>query len=108
MRLLETVTLGELAAVGAILVAVGEFLRRVVPVLRKVGRLTDAFLGVPDDGRPGVLDRLDRLETAVDEVRELAATAAAELRPNGGRSTRDQVDAIRQAVDPTGPSPRKE
>lgn len=118
---LADITLAQLVAVGAVVLVAAGFLGRVVPVARKVSRLVDAFLGVPEshpgagDGRAGVLDRLSGVEQGVAALRddvaearrvariaaEHSATAARELLPNGGSSARDAIDDIRAKIDQT-------
>lgn len=118
---LADVTLAQLVAVGGVVLLVAAFLGRVIPVARKISRLADAFLGVPEshpgagDDRPGVLDRLTGVERGVAALRvdvadarrvariaaEHSATAARELLPNGGGSARDAIDDIRAKIDQT-------
>jgi hypothetical protein len=87
-----------ITALTAVLVAVLGFAgwagRYSWRVLRRTTRFLDAFFGEePHDGlgaRPGVMARLDRVETALAHV-------LAETRPNGGDSLRDVV--ARTALD---------
>lgn len=104
-RFLETVTLGEVAVLAAILAAILAFLRRAVPALRKASRLIDDVVGVAEsepgrgDGRPGVMDRLAELEKQVAQVADAAGATVVQLHPNGGSSARDQIDALRRGQD---------
>ncbi|MDM4722742.1 hypothetical protein QTQ03_25250 [Micromonospora sp. WMMA1363] len=95
-----------LYAAGAIAVigAAAEVLRRTVGwmirTVRKLSRLADDLLGEPPspeypEGRPGLMGRLARIESRLDALEE--------LRPDGGRSIKDQVGRIAQA---TGADPR--
>jgi hypothetical protein len=101
-RALQTVTLGEVAVLLAVLASVAAFLRKAIPALRKASRLIDDVVGVPEsepgggDGRPGVMDRLTRLENQVGQVADAAGSAAVQLHSNGGSSARDQIDALRR------------
>lgn len=101
-RFLETVTLGEVAVLTAVLAAILAFLRKVIPALRKASRLIDDVVGVAEsepgrgDGRPGVMDRLQQVERKLEQVADSAGSAAVQLHPNGGSSARDQIDRLRE------------
>jgi hypothetical protein len=98
---IEAITLGEAAALAALLAVIVAFLRKVIPALRKASRLIDDVVGVAEsepgrgDGRPGVMDRLAAVERRLGHVADAAGSAAIQLHPNGGHSTRDQIDALR-------------
>ena len=101
-QLLQTVTLGEVAVLVAILTAIAAFLRKAIPWLRKASRLIDDVVGVAEsapgrgDGRPGVMDRLGQVEHKLVQIADSAGSAAVQLHPNGGGSTRDQIDRLRE------------
>jgi hypothetical protein len=96
-RFLETITLGEIAVLGAILTAAIAFLRKAIPALRKASRLIDDVVGAPD--HPGVMDRLTALERQVGQVADSAGAAAVQLYSNGGSSARDQIDKTRDQIE---------
>ena len=86
---------------GAIVVlgAAAEVLRRVVRgmirTVRKWARLADDLLGEPPrpglpEGRKGLMDRVAGIESRL--------TVLEELRPNGGGSIKDKVNAIARAT----------
>lgn len=68
---------------------------RAVQTVRRIARRVDDFVddwqGVPPRPgvaeRPGVMDRLDRIEGRISRVEH-------ELQPNSGRSLRDAVDRV--------------
>lgn len=90
-----------ITAVTAALAAVGKAVRWVIRTARKLGRLADELLGVPAEGgkpaQPGLLSRLARVEATQQKIlttlQEITTTVE-ELRPNGGSSMRDKVDAL--------------
>lgn len=96
------------AAILAALAVIGRAVAWLWDVLRKLGRLADDLTGEPPrpgfpQGRPGVLDRLTAIETALGAVATLTALAAIELRlaaveaqlhPDRGTSLRDAVDRL--------------
>jgi len=92
----ESLTLGEAAAIAGLVTVVIAFLRKLIPAVRKASRLIDDVVGAP--GHPGVMDRLAALERQVDQVADAAGSAAIQLHPNGGSSARDQIDALTTAV----------
>lgn len=92
-------TLLYISAVIAAVGAAAEVLRRAgrgtLATSRKLARLADDLLGEPGrpglpDGRPGLMDRVGRIERRLDALEE--------LRPNGGSSLKDQVGRIAEQV----------
>lgn len=84
-----------IAAVGAAAEVLRRAARGTLTTSRKVSRLVDDLVGEPPrpglpDGRPGLMTRVGRIEGRLDALEE--------LRPNGGQSLKDQVDAIAQAT----------
>lgn len=71
--------------------AVWAAIRRIAPAIRKVVHLVDDLLGEPDrpgvPGRLGVMERLQQLDERT-----------AELRPNGGKSIKDQITRMDQRI----------
>jgi hypothetical protein len=92
---ITALTVGQLLLWLAAATAVLAALRKVVPAVRKAGRVLDDVIGAP--GHPGVLDRLDALERKLQETADLAGSAVVQMHPNGGSSMRDQLDAMRRA-----------
>ncbi|WNI20296.1 hypothetical protein [Actinacidiphila sp. ITFR-21] len=91
-------------ALGGLLWRLARPLRRVV---RRIEELADDWHGVPArpgvEGRPGVMERLSRIEHAMGAV-------VHEVRPNAGGSMRDAMDRVdRRTASILGeppPSPR--
>ncbi|WP_018588271.1 hypothetical protein [Salinispora arenicola] len=87
--------LGVIAAVGTAAEVLRRAARGTLATSRKLARLADDLLGEPprpglSKGRPGLMDRVVRIEGRLDALEE--------LRPNGGSSIKDQVDRIAQAT----------
>lgn len=99
---MTTASLIEFGKVAAAIVAFGAVFALLIRAARKATRMSKKvsnFLedwngeparpGVP--GRPGAMERLSRVEIAVDEVRM-------QVNPNGGGSMRDTVNMIADVV----------
>jgi hypothetical protein len=78
--------------------------RAAVRAGRRASRALDDILGAParpgTEARPGMLDRMTRLEARVERVE-------AELRPNGGSSARDALDRVDRRTAQLAPRPRR-
>lgn len=97
---------GVLAGLVGIIAGVRMFVRRFWPWLRRLVQFVDDVAGEEPrpglpDGRPGLFGRLDRVESGLERVGNIAARAAEgidEVRaittPNGGSSLRDAVDRL--------------
>lgn len=83
------------AAVLLVMLAVWA-VRKVAPVLRKLGHLVDDLVGEP--ARPGVAARPGLMErmTAVEDKTEIIRH---EMFPNSGKSLRDKLDQTSEVVD---------
>jgi hypothetical protein len=120
---IESVTLGQVATVAIAVAAGWTLTRRALPRTRAFFRFLDDIAGKPEsrpgagDGRPSAMERLASVEQGVTETRELVDETRAQLHPNGGSSTRDQIDQLtrtldgfraefRAALDPPVPEPR--
>ncbi|WP_129308006.1 hypothetical protein [Streptomyces sp. L2] len=83
-------SLGAVAIAGA-LALVWRVVQTVHRIARRVDDFVDDWQGVPARPgvaeRPGVMDRLDRIEGRITGMEH-------ELRPNSGRSLRDAVDRV--------------
>lgn len=98
---LASVTLGQLGVVLSCLVFVYMVLRKVLPWLRNLVHFIDDITGEAarrgNPARPGLLERQSALETSVADIQ----AAVQQLRPNGGKSVKDQLnrlDALAQRV----------
>ena len=108
-----------LAALIVLIVLVWLFVKNVWPILRKMGKQADDFLGeearpgVPR--RPGVMERLESQEKAQSELSAQQSALVAqqsalaetlevvrhELFPNSGKSLRDKLDQTSDVVEQT-------
>lgn len=63
-----------------VLVAAGEAVRRILKAMHRLSVQADAFLGTPASGgvpaRPGVLERVERLEDGLTQVAQLQSQVA--------------------------------
>ena len=85
----EHVTL-NLTQIGAIVAGAGliwGLIRKVGPALRRLGHLLDALVGVPEDGRPSIVSKVDTLTESVELIRK-------QVYPNGGASLPDRVGQL--------------
>lgn len=96
----DAVSNGWAALVAAFGVA-GFVWRKILPALRRFGHFLDDVMGEKPrpgfpEGRPGVMERLAKVEESLREVRY-------HITPNGGRSAYDRlagrVDALGQRLD---------
>jgi hypothetical protein len=91
--------IGIAAAIGSaagVIGTIGGLIIRVAPTLRRIGHLLDDLEGEParpgqPNPRPGVLERLDNLDRAVEEIR-------AQVTIDGGTSLKDVAIATREEV----------
>lgn len=90
-----TVNVAQITAIIAAIGALGGAIRWLVPRLRKFGHLLDALVGVPEDGRPSIVAKVDAALVGVEEIRR-------QVYSNGGESLRDQVDKVRTQVTELG------
>jgi hypothetical protein len=82
---------------GALVVLTGvmAFIRKVLPVIRRIGHFVDDWFGEP--GRlgtaavPGVLARLTAIESRLSRVE-------GQFKPNSGSTLRDAVDRVEEQV----------
>lgn len=69
--------------------------RKVAPVLRKLGHLVDDLVGEPErpgvPARPGLMERMEAVEKKAEIIRH-------EMFPNSGASLRDAVDKQGRAI----------
>lgn len=83
------------AAVLLVILAVWA-VRKVAPVLRKLGHLVDDLVGEPARpgvaARPGLMERMTAVEDKTEVIRH-------EMFPNSGASLRDAVDKQGRAID---------
>ncbi|MFG2056698.1 hypothetical protein ACGFI9_22010 [Micromonospora sp. NPDC048930] len=74
---------------------------------RQLGHLLDDVLGEPARGdqpaRPSLMARVAGIEDRLAVVEKSAAVIEHEVKPNGGRSLKDQVTRIDRALDPDQP-----
>lgn len=86
---------GTLAAAAGAITAVWAALRKIVPVLRKLGHLADDLIGEPArpgvEARPGVMERMASME------RQLAVVQH-EVEHNEGTSLKDATRRTEEAV----------
>lgn len=83
----------SLAGIGAAILSLFGLGRAMIRTMRKLGRMADEVLG--DGGsRPGWGARITALEQKVN-------TVAAEVKPNGGSSLKDQITRIEEATGAT-------
>lgn len=105
-----TEIVGGILLAAGILGALGIIVKAIVylaGVFRKLDQLIGDLAGEPPrpgfpDGRPGVLDRLASIEgkqtasvASLDALETRLAAVEAQMRPNGGSTLRDAVDALR-------------
>lgn len=88
-----------IAALAGLAVLLGKAVRGMIRSLRKAGRVIDQVLG--DGDQPGLFARLARLEKSVAGLESKVGVVAAEVKPNGGASMRDQINRIEQATGAT-------
>ena len=86
-----------LAALSGLAVLAGKAVRGLLRTVRKLGRLADEVLG-DGEKRPGWGKRLTSIEQDVGALKRTSATVAAEVRPNGGSSLKDQITRIEEAT----------
>lgn len=89
---------GSTAAVAAGVAGAAYLVRGGWRASRRVHRLADSLLGDPEEGRPGVVVRLDGIDRRLDQFDTRLHGVEAELRPNGGASLHDKVTAIQATV----------
>lgn len=85
------------AAIAGLVVLLGKAVRAMLRTMRRLGRLTDEVLGDGDE-RPGWGQRLTAIERRLSRVEATSATVAAEVKPNGGASLKDQITRIEEAT----------
>lgn len=82
------------AVIVVVLLAVWA-VRKVAPVLRKLGHLVDDLVGEPErpgvPARPGLMERMEAVEKKAEIIRH-------EMFPNSGASLRDAVDKQGRAI----------
>ena len=83
----------SLAAIGAAVLSLLGLGRAMIRTVRKLTRMADEVLGDGKD-RPGWGARITALEQKV-------STVAAEVKPNGGSSLKDQITRIEEATGAT-------
>lgn len=97
MSILSDLSANELFAALAAAGALIALLRsKVWPFLRKVVQLVNDLVGEDPrpglpEGRPGVLARIDRVESRVATVEAAVGDIRHEVSPNGGGSLKDSV-----------------
>ena len=94
------------AAMAGLVALLAKAVRGMLRTVRKLGRLADEVLGDGDD-RPGWGKRLTKIEQDMTALKTSSATVAAEVKPNGGASLKDQITRIEEATGATrdgGPS----
>jgi hypothetical protein len=96
---------GALVAIAGLLVLAGKAVRWMLRSLRRLGRMADEVLGDGDE-RPGWGQRLAVIEKDVTALKKTSATVAAEVKPNGGSSLKDQITRIEEATRPAREEPR--
>lgn len=83
------------AVIVVVLLAVWA-VRKVAPVLRKLGHLVDDLVGEPErpgvPARPGLMERMEAVEKKAEIIRH-------EMFPNSGKSLRDKLDQTAGVVD---------
>jgi hypothetical protein len=89
---LSTITLGQIAVFGANLLILLGLVVKAAPLFRKLRDLADDWSGEP--ARPGVPAR-----AGVMERLQVLDEKTAQLEHNGGSSLRDDVTAMRTALD---------
>lgn len=88
------------AAMAGLVVLLGKAVRGVLRLARRLSRLTDEVLG-DGDKLPGWGERLAAIEKDVTALKRTSATVAAEVKPNGGGSMRDEITRIAEATGAT-------
>lgn len=86
---------GPIAAVAAGLAGAGYIGRAFWRFVRSITRLADAIIGDKENSRPGLLDRLDGIETRLTRVEY-------QLHPNSGGSLFDKVSRIDEKMGGAG------
>jgi hypothetical protein len=86
-----------LAALAGLAILIGKAVRGMLRSVRRLGRMVDEVLGDGDE-RPGWGRRLASMEQDVAALKRSSATVAAEVKPNGGSSLKDQITRIEQAT----------
>lgn len=96
--LLVAGAVATVAAASAVLIGVVRF---VVRMARNLGHLVDDVRGEPARPgvaeRPGILVRLQQIETQIAAVEQRVSGVEHELTPNSGLSLRDAVDRVERA-----------
>ena len=80
-----------IAALGGALLAVGYVIRRIWAAVIVLPTIADALVVLVDADHP-IGDRLAQIEEQLILIDD-------QLKPNGGRTIRDRVDAVEQKVD---------
>jgi prophage DNA circulation protein len=88
------------AAIAGLAILIGKAVRGMLRSVRRLGRMVDEVLGDGDE-RPGWGKRLASMEKDVAALKRTSATVAAEVRPNGGSSMRDEITRIAEATGAT-------
>ena len=84
----------SLAALGGAILTLLGLGRAMIRTLRRMGRMADEVLGDGTEEHPGWGKRIATLEAKDGAV-------AAEVKPNGGASLKDQITRIEQATGAT-------
>lgn len=100
---MSTVALFGLVAAGlAAVVGIAKAGVPIVRFIRRIGHFVDDWIGEPArDGipaRPGVMARLENIESDAAATNQRVGRIEHELKPNGGSSLRDALDRVEVAV----------
>lgn len=82
-----TLNLPQIVGVLATLGVIWGLIKKVLPATRRFGHLLDALVGVPEDGRPSIVSKVDTLSESVELIRK-------QVYPNGGASLPDRVGQL--------------
>lgn len=98
-EILNTITVANVASTVAIIGTIGIVIRKAVPPMRRLLNFLDDISGEAPrpglpQGRPGIMDRLARVETKVDSA-AVDAKAARAL----STAVADQVSEVKTAVE---------
>jgi hypothetical protein len=106
---LDAVTVAEIVVIVAAVLSAGAVLRKAVPLLRRLGHLVDDLTGEPArpgvEARPSLMERVAAVERTAADTATRVAIIEHEVKPNHGRSLRDRVDQVADAVDAAPPPP---